>query len=199
MNLLRIILELNDVISDWQNFRFRPKLVGPPGIVQTVNVYNESQVSTTGSAQPVWKLPKKPRKKRRKNVKNDQGDNPVNADEAVNLSSESVKTIEVQLDSEVEIVEQETDQSLDQEDPFKVQSSDFMNVQVCTRLARFILSFLCLSFTINNKLIYHISFECSIIDAEGYGPIISNCLEYFISFLLFNFCGFWFTKVLTNP
>lgn len=131
MNLLRIILELNDVISDWQNFRFRPKLVGPPGIVQTVNVYNESQVSMTGSAQPVWKLPKKPRKKRRKNVKNDQGDNPVNADEAVNLSSESVKTIEVQLDSEVEIVEQETDQSLDQEDPFKVQSSDFMNVQVC--------------------------------------------------------------------
>ena len=101
---------------------FRPKLVGQSGLVQTVSIYNNPRLATTAtattttttsSAQPVWKLPKKPRKKRRTKIKN-----LVDPTERVD-PDEQVVNPAADHDEEVS------------EEHFKVQNSDFMNVQVC--------------------------------------------------------------------
>ena len=120
----------------YQSFLFRPKLVGlGGGLVQTVNVYNNPQLATTSSAQPVWKLPKKPRKKRRKNGKaKDEASVPDESPSDV-ITEPAELIAEVNPETEVEVVEQvelepEPNEGAVSEDHFKVQNSDFLNVQV---------------------------------------------------------------------
>ena len=105
------------------------------GLVQTVNVYNNPQLATTSSAQPVWKLPKKPRKKRRKNGKaKDEASVPDESPSDV-ITEPAELIAEVNPETEVEVVEQvelepEPNEGAVSEDHFKVQNSDFLNVQV---------------------------------------------------------------------
>jgi len=89
------------------------------------------------TAQPVWKLPKKPRKKRRRNIKSDEtqttNEIPINPVDQVN-PPDVVKPIEaIAPEAEVEVVEHEVEPNVEQETEehhFKVQNSDFLNVQV---------------------------------------------------------------------